>query len=226
MVFSKLIKNEYHSQRWKKSIESILIKSNKVNYSQSKAYRIIMLLNCLKKISEKIIATRLSHFVEHSNLLHNEQMGGRKNRSAIDASLCLLHDIQNAKNSKNVFSCLFLDVKDAFNHVSTKRLIAILHKLKMSNQLIRWVKSFIIDRKIELAFHKKKQAARAMRPEIQLGSSISLILFSIYIRFLFLEIKNEHKYAKIKMPSFIDDVAIEVEPKSAKEDCKLRIEIV
>ena len=96
-----------------------------------------MLLNCLKKISEKIIATRLSHFVEHSNLLHNEQMGGRKNRSAIDASLCLLHDIQNAKNSKNVFSCLFLDVKDAFNHVSTKRLIAILHKLKMSNQLIR-----------------------------------------------------------------------------------------
>ena len=96
-----------------------------------------MLLNCLNKISEKIIATRLSHFAEHSNLLHNEQMGGRKNRSAIDASLCLLHDIQNAKNSKNVFSCLFLDVKDVFNHVSTKRLIAVLHKLKMSSQLIR-----------------------------------------------------------------------------------------
>ena len=96
----------------------------------------------------------------------------------------------------------------------------------MSNQLIRWVKSFIIDRKIELAFHKKKQAARAMRPEIQLGSSISLILFSIYIRFLFLEIKNEHKYANIKTSSFIDNVAIEVESKSAKENCKLLIEIV
>ena len=96
-----------------------------------------MLLNCLRKISEKIIAIRLSHFAEHSNLLHNEQMRGRKNRSAIDASLCLVHDIQTAKNSKNVFSCLFLNVKEAFNHVSTDRLIAILHKLKMSNQLIR-----------------------------------------------------------------------------------------
>ena len=96
-----------------------------------------MLLNCLRKIFEKIIATRLSHFAEHSNLLHNEQMRDRKNRFAIDASLCLLHDIQMTKNSKNVFSCLFLDVKDAFNHVSTDRLIAILHKLKMSNQLIR-----------------------------------------------------------------------------------------
>ena len=96
-----------------------------------------MLLDYLEKIFEKIIATRLSHFVEHSNLLHNEEIKDRKNRFTIDASLCLLHDIQTAKNFKNVFSCLFLDVKDAFNHVSTKRLIAILHKLKMSNQLIR-----------------------------------------------------------------------------------------
>ena len=96
-----------------------------------------MLLNCLRKISKKIIATRLSHLAEHSNLLHNEQMRGRKNKSAIDASLCLVHDIQTAKNSRNVFSCLFLDVKDAFNHVSTDRLIAILHKLRMSSQLIR-----------------------------------------------------------------------------------------
>ena len=85
--------NEHDTQCWKESIEAILKKSNKVDYSQSKAYRIIMLLNCLRKISEKIIAIRLSHFVEHSNLLHNEQMRDRKNRSAIDASLCLVHDI-------------------------------------------------------------------------------------------------------------------------------------
>ena len=117
-----------------------------------------MLLNCLRKISEKLIATRLSHFVEHSNLWHNKQVKDRKNRFTIDVFLCLLHDIQTAKNSKNVFSCLFLDVKSAFN-VSTKRLIAILHKLKMSNQLIRWVKSFMIDQKIELTFDGKKTSS-------------------------------------------------------------------
>ena len=67
-------------------MEAILKKSNNVDYSQSKAYRIIMLLNCLRKISEKIITTRLSHFVEHLNLLHNEQIRDRTNRFAIDAS--------------------------------------------------------------------------------------------------------------------------------------------
>ena len=201
-------------------------KSNKVDYSQSKAYWIIMLLNCLKKIFEKMITTRLSHFVEHSNLLHNEQIKDRNNRFAIDLSLCLLHNIQIAKNSKNIFSCLFFDVKDAFNHVSTKRLIAILHKLKISNQLIRWVKSFMIDRKIKLAFDEKKQAARAIRTKIPQKSFISLILFSIYTWFWFLKIKNKHKYANIKMSSFIDNVAIEVESKSAKENCTSLIEIV
>ena len=84
----------------------------------------------------------------------------------------------------------------------------------------------MIDRKIELAFDGKKQAARAIRTEISQRSSISLILFSIYIRFLFSKIQNMHKYANIKMSSFIDDVAIEVESKSVKENCKLRIEIV
>ena len=125
-----------------------------------------------------------------------------------------------------MLSCLFLNVKEVFNHVSTNRLIAILYELKMSNQLIRWIKSFMNNRKIELAFDEKKQAARAIRTEISQRSSISSILFSIYIRFLFWEIKNEHKYVSIKMSSFIDDVAIEVESKSAKENCKLLTEIV
>ena len=92
-----------------------------------------MLLNCLTKIFEKIITTRLSYFVEHSNLLHNEQIRDRKNRSTIDALLCLLLNIQIAKNSKNIFSYLFFDVKDAFNLVLTDRLTLILENLKILN---------------------------------------------------------------------------------------------
>ena len=177
-------------------------------------------------IFEKIIATRLSHFVENSNLLYNEQMRNRKNRFAIDAFLCLLHDIQIAKNSKKVFSCLFLAVKDAFNHVLTKQLIAILHRFKRSNQLIRWVKLFMINQKIELTFDEKKQVTRAIRIEIPQKSSILSILFSIYIRFSFSEIKNKHKYVNIKISSFIDDIAIEVASISEKKNCKLLNEIV
>jgi hypothetical protein len=49
----------------------------------------ITLLNCLGKVSEKIMATRLSYWAETTDLLYSEQMGGRKQRSAVDAAMCL-----------------------------------------------------------------------------------------------------------------------------------------
>ena len=84
----------------------------------------------------------------------------------------------------------------------------------------------MIDRKIELAFDEKKQAARAIRTEILQRSSVLFLLLLIYFQFLFSKRKNEHQYTNIKMLCFIGDVTIEVESKSAKENCKLLIEIV
>ena len=61
----------------------------------------------------------------------------------------------------------------------------------------------MIDRKIELTFDEKKQAARAICTEIPQRSSIPFILYSIYIRFQFSEIKNEHEYARIKYQALL-----------------------
>ena len=49
-----------------------------MNYSNSKLYRLISLINCLNKIAEKIIAERLSYFVETTNLLHDDQINSKK----------------------------------------------------------------------------------------------------------------------------------------------------
>ena len=48
----------------------IIKKFNKENYSDFKSYKVISLLNCLDKISERIIAKRLSYFAEIIDLLH------------------------------------------------------------------------------------------------------------------------------------------------------------
>ncbi len=60
LVYSDLIKNDYHSKIWCKGTSIILKKPDKLNYSISKIYRIITLLNCLGKVAEKIIAVQLS----------------------------------------------------------------------------------------------------------------------------------------------------------------------
>ncbi len=67
LVYSDLIENDYHSRIWREGTRIILKKSDKSNYSISKTYRIITLLNCLNKVVEKIIAVRLSYTAEINN---------------------------------------------------------------------------------------------------------------------------------------------------------------
>ncbi len=122
----------------------ILKKSDKLNYSISKIYRIITLLNCLDKVAEKIIAVQLSYTAEiNDKLLNFDQMKDRKQRSAIKTVLNLVHSVQMAKSRENTLICLLLDVKEAFDHVTLKQLIKILIKLKISINLINWVKCFL-----------------------------------------------------------------------------------
>jgi len=102
-----------------------------------KTYRIITLLNCLNKVAEKIIAMKLSYTAEiNDKLLNFDQMKDRKQRSAIDAVLNLVHDVQITKSQENTLICLLLDVKEIFDHVALKQLIKILIRLKISVNLI------------------------------------------------------------------------------------------
>ncbi len=71
LVYSDLIKNDYHLKIWCEDMRIILKKSDKLNYSISKIYRIIMLLNCLDKVAEKIIAMQLFYTAEINDKLLN-----------------------------------------------------------------------------------------------------------------------------------------------------------
>ena len=110
-------------------------------------------------------------------------MGGRKQSSAIDAVMAMVHDIQMAKSNNHVVSCVLLDVKGAFDYVSVYQLIHIVTRMHLP-QIISWVKCFMSQRSVSLAFDGKKHQMRQIDTGIPQGSPISLILFLIYIRFL------------------------------------------
>ena len=113
-----------------------------------KSYRVVSLLNCMEKVAEKIIATRLSYIAETTNLLEINQMSDRKQKSAIDAVMTLVHDIQLAKHENKATSVLFIDIKEAYDHVSANHLLKICQKLKLPKSLCFWIRSFFQNRKI------------------------------------------------------------------------------
>jgi ribonuclease HI len=219
-VYKVLFDQGIHPTQWKEGIGIVLAKPNKDDYTVPKAYRIIALLNCLGKTLEKIFASRLAYLANTTrNLLHDSQLGGRKQRSAIDAALLLLNEIQSRrKNSSTVTSTIFLDIKGAFDYVSKPRLLRILAKLGLPSNLRIWVSSFLSDRTIQLAFDGCIQPAPvSIDIGIPQGSPISPILFLLYVR----DIVAEGEFQL----SYIDDFCIAVTSNSARANC-VRLESI
>ena len=144
-------------------------------------------------------------------------MGGRRYRAAIDAVLCLLHDVDQANNNK-ILSVLFFDVKGAFDHVSKLCLIDTMRRLYPPPSVISWTDSFLSDRQSGLAFDSERESPQPVNTGIPQGSSISPILFLIYLRFLFTTIQQKHP--ETATPSYIDDVACLVIGESEEQNCQ------
>ena len=70
-------------------------------------------------------------------------MGHRPGRSAVDAVIVLLHDVQKAKFNGKVLSALFVDVNGAFDHVSRIQLLLILQSLGFPPAVLSWTDTFL-----------------------------------------------------------------------------------
>ena len=132
--YKALIQFDYHSKCWKEAVSVIIRKENK-KATISKSYRVVSLLNCMGKVAEKTIAIRLSYTAETSDLLDADQMSERRQKSAIDAVMTLIHDIQLAKHENKMISVLFMNIKEAYDHVLANYLLKICQKLKLSKLL-------------------------------------------------------------------------------------------
>ncbi len=84
--------------------------------------------------------------------------------------------------------------------------------------LTKWVQSFLSDWTVSLVFDEERDSDQKVKSEISQSLSISSILFLIYIRFLFTQVKKQHTDSQIKILSYIDDVTVMVKGKSAEEN--------
>jgi ribonuclease HI len=219
-LYSGLFNSGYHPSCWRIATGAVLTKPKKEDYSAPKAYRVISLLNTLGKVLERLIARRLGHLAETSPLLHPTQIGGRLQKSAVDASLSLTSLIQDNRAAKMTTTTLFLDVKGAFDHVSKNRLLAVMKDQGLPLQLLSWVWTFLHSRQLRLSFNGSTEDFSHVDTGIPQGSPVSPILFLIYISPLFKELTG------VAIHSYIDDIALSSWSKSpVRNICTLEREV-
>ncbi len=129
-LFNAYVIHRYHLKQFKKTQIIVLYKSKKSDYTDSKTYWLIALLDIMKKTLKSIMIKRLSDIAETHYMLSDAQMKARHKWfmiSTLNLLIDQIHMIWSCK-IKYVAFMLSLNVVKAFNQVLHIRL---LHTLKM-----------------------------------------------------------------------------------------------
>jgi len=99
---------------------------------------------------ERMVANRLTWYIEKHGLMSSVQSGFRRHRSTID-QIARLHDtIVKRLNTKGHVLAVFLDMEKAFDMVWRKGLMIKLKRLDINGPMFQWMDAFLSDRTIQV----------------------------------------------------------------------------
>jgi len=165
----------------KKANGIVLDKPGKPDYSTPASFRIIVLLETVSKILERLSALRLAGTARSLGLLHPNQCGSLAGLCCFDAVATLTHEVRLLQDASFKVSTLVLDVKGGFDNVCANKLASILAKGGVSAYLVAWIKSFLSSRQCRLIFPGAPKVCCPVAVGTPQGSPISPLLFVLYV---------------------------------------------
>ncbi|GAA6025712.1 hypothetical protein JCM10207_008979 [Rhodosporidiobolus poonsookiae] len=179
-LFAACLRLGYTPAAWRDATGVVLPKPNKPDYSNPKAYRMIVFARSLAKLLELVVARRLSYLADAHGLLPVSHIGGRRGRSAEDAVACFVDAIKRQWRHGNVVVGMALDVAQAFPSVRVERLVRNLREKGLPEEVGRFVESFMTDRSCRLRIDGEEGEETAWGSGLPQGSPLSPILFLFY----------------------------------------------
>ena len=181
VLFQSAYKIGYFPDQWKSANIKMIPKPGK-DERIVKNFRPISLLPCLGKVFERIIAYRLSSFMEKRNLFSKYQAGYRKGRMTTEHILRLSEETCSSFKKKQVSMSLFLDAEAAFDKAWHDAIKYKLHHIyKLPHRLVRLVSSFLTGRGLTVTVGKNKSRGITMKAGTPQGSALSPLLYLILV---------------------------------------------
>ena len=154
-----------------------------------KGYRPISLLPTLSKLLERIIADRLSYYLETHHLLAPTQYGFRQGKSTEDALWSLVSAASTALQTRHRLTLVSLDIQGAYDTVWHTGLVWKLSSLSVPVDLIRWIAAYLSSRMAHVRV-RSAEVLRHLTMGVPQGSPLSAILFIVYVNDLLLQLSS------------------------------------
>ena len=126
----------HHPSSMKMANGVVLDKLGKPSYDSPSSSRIIVLLQTISKILERIVASRLSAIARNVGLLHHNQCGSLLSLSSFDACTALADTVRTFQRPALKVSSLFLDIKGGFDNVNADILCYFLRSKGVNHYLV------------------------------------------------------------------------------------------
>ena len=161
-----------------------------------------MLFRSYSKILEKCMVTRINCYINKFSIISSNQFGFTKNVSTLDAIEAFSNLIYDSLDSKLHSISLFIDLRKAFDTVNHKILLYKLERYGFRGPALRWIGSYLSDRKQFVRVGSSSSNLVVTNIGVPQGSSISPILFLLYIN----DLVNVSDLLKVLL--FADDTTL------------------
>ena len=169
-------------------------------------YRPISILPVLSKIFEKSATNQLIKYFEENNLLSPNQHAYRKGHSTTTCLAEVLNHLHHLCDQKKQCAIVSLDLSKAFDSINHQLLINKLQKLNLSSSALKWISSYLSNRKQRTKFEKFTSEQVEVKSGVPQGSILGPLLFLTFTNDLPLVFKD-----KCKIMSYADDTQLIVE---------------
>ena len=192
---------------FKRSMTVVIPKPNKALYNSPKSFRLIVLLNMLGKLIEKVISKRFQFLTAANDFIHPSQLGGLKFKSTIDVGVALTHIIRSGWVKNLSTNILVFDIAQFFPSLNHHLLTLILKKVGFNNHIISFFANYLMNRKANYLWNNLSSPMLNVNVGVGQGSVLSLILSALYFYLFLYILKKCLKNLNIPMSiiSFVDD---------------------
>ena len=166
--------------QWCESITCVLHKPGKARYDIPKAYRPVALLDTIAKPLSAIVTEGITHLTAAQGLLPANHFRGCPSCTTTNSLHLLVDTIKLAWCKKQVALVLFLDIKRAFLHAVTARLLHNMRRRSIPKQYVIFVSSMLTGCKTRLRFDDYTSDWFELDNGIGQGDPLSMILYLFY----------------------------------------------